>query len=149
MNILHGAGARPNSMKTAPLMAEMAKYPGQLEQVLVHTGEHYDDNTSRVFFEELGLPQPDFHLSVGSSTHAEQTARVMLAFEPVPAARFPLLVRNRWARNVTNHNPPTGNPSCLRPGRHGPRLGVFPVRICSNEFTRGRNGRIHNDRWRV
>jgi len=83
MKIFHVVGARPNFMKVAPIMREMEKYPQDLEQILVHTGQHYDDNMSKVFFEDLELPQPDIYLGVGSGSHAEQTARVMLAFEPV------------------------------------------------------------------
>ena len=64
-------------------MAEMARYPDTFEQILVHTGQHYDDNMSKVFFEDLELPQPDIYLGVGSGSHAEQTAHIMLAFEPV------------------------------------------------------------------
>ena len=64
-------------------MREMAKYPQEFEQLLVHTGQHYDDNMSKVFFEDLELPQPDIYLGVGSGSHVQQTARIMLAFEPV------------------------------------------------------------------
>lgn len=85
-------GARPNFMKVAPIMREMAKYPQEFEQVLVHTGQHYDDNMSRVFFRDLGLAEPDVRLGVGSGTHAEQTAKVMLAFEPVLLTHKPDLV---------------------------------------------------------
>ncbi len=70
-------------MKTAPIFSEMARYPEHFRQVLVHTGQHYDDNMSAIFFKDLGLQFPDESLSVGSGTHAEQTARVLLAFEPV------------------------------------------------------------------
>ena len=91
MKILHVVGARPNFMKAAPItstrlstsMWEMAKYPQEFEQLLVHTGQHYDDNMSKVFFEHLELPQPDVYLGVGSGSHAQQTARIMLALEPV------------------------------------------------------------------
>ncbi|MBM4429778.1 MAG: UDP-N-acetylglucosamine 2-epimerase (non-hydrolyzing) [Chloroflexi bacterium] len=83
MRVLHVVGARPNFMKIAPIMREMAKYPHEFEQILVHTGQHYDDNMSKVFFEDLELPQPDIYLGVGSGSHAQQTARIMLAFEPV------------------------------------------------------------------
>jgi UDP-N-acetylglucosamine 2-epimerase (non-hydrolysing) len=69
-------------MKTAALMNGMKKVGG-FEQVLVHTGQHYDRKMSDVFFEELGLPEPDAYLSVGSGTHAEQTAKAMTTFEPV------------------------------------------------------------------
>jgi UDP-N-acetylglucosamine 2-epimerase (non-hydrolysing) len=83
MKILHVVGARPNFMKTAPVMTEMARYPDMFQQVLVHTGQHYDYNMSQIFFEDLAMPLPDEFLNVGSGTHAEQTARIMLAFEPV------------------------------------------------------------------
>jgi UDP-N-acetylglucosamine 2-epimerase (non-hydrolysing) len=81
LKILHVVGARPNFMKVAPIMHEMAQHPGEFEQVLVHTGQHYDSRMSRVFFEELGLPRPDVNLEVGSGSHAWQTAQVMLRFE--------------------------------------------------------------------
>jgi UDP-N-acetylglucosamine 2-epimerase (non-hydrolysing) len=76
--ILHVVGARPNFMKVAPLMRAMS---GQFEQVLVHTGQHYDDAMSDVFFRELGMPAPDVNLEVGSGTHAQQTAQVIARFE--------------------------------------------------------------------
>ena len=83
MRVLHIVGARPNFMKVAPIMAQMSKYPSVFDQFLVHTGQHYDERMSAVFFEELGLPRPSDYLNVGSGSHAEQTARVMLAFERV------------------------------------------------------------------
>ena len=81
--ILHVVGARPNFMKTAPVMAEMARRPAEFEQLLVHTGQHYDFEMSGVFFRDLEMPTPDRFLDVGSGSHAEQTARIMIAFEPV------------------------------------------------------------------
>jgi UDP-N-acetylglucosamine 2-epimerase (non-hydrolysing) len=92
MKVIHVVGARPNFMKVAPLTAEMAQYPEIFHQTLVHTGQHYDDNMSKVFFEDLDIPQPDIYLGVGSGSHAEQTARVMLAFEPVLLRRRPDVV---------------------------------------------------------
>ena len=83
MKVVHVVGARPNYMKVAPLMREMAKRPDRWEQILIHTGQHYDHQMSRVFFEDLGLPDPDVYLGVGSGSHAQQYARVMQAFEPV------------------------------------------------------------------
>ena len=79
-DLLVVAGARPNFMKAAPLL-EAAGRAG-LSCAFVHTGQHYDAELSDVFFAELGLPEPDAHLGVGSGTHAEQTARIMTAFEP-------------------------------------------------------------------
>ena len=76
-------GARPNFMKVAPLVATLTTFNERVAQTLVHTGQHYDYQMSRVFFEELEFRSPDEYLGVGSGTHAEQTARIMLAFEPV------------------------------------------------------------------
>ncbi|MEA2515189.1 MAG: hypothetical protein QOJ59_4678 [Thermomicrobiales bacterium] len=81
MRCLVVAGARPNFMKVAPILAALAARGH--EGVLVHTGQHYDAKMSDAFFRDLGLPEPDFHLGVGSGSHAQQTARVMEAFEPV------------------------------------------------------------------
>jgi len=84
MKILSVVGARPNFMKIAPLIKEINKQSDHLvDHVLVHTGQHYDNVMSDVFFRELGIPVPDVNLEVGSGSHAEQTARIMLAFEPV------------------------------------------------------------------
>lgn len=81
MKILHVVGARPNFMKVAPLIVQLRKRGAQ--QVLVHTGQHYDVKMSDVFFQDLGMPAPDVHLGVGSGTHAQQTAKVMVEIEPV------------------------------------------------------------------
>jgi UDP-N-acetylglucosamine 2-epimerase (non-hydrolysing) len=81
--VLHVVGARPNFMKVAPVMRELAARDGEFDQLLVHTGQHYDDDMSRAFFEDLDLPWPDVNLEVGSGTHAWQTAQVMLGFERV------------------------------------------------------------------
>lgn len=83
-------GARPNFMKMAPVV--LAAQRQRIPQLLVHTGQHYDERMSRVFFEELGMPRPDLDLGVGSGSHAEQTARVMVAFEKVLVERRPELV---------------------------------------------------------
>jgi UDP-N-acetylglucosamine 2-epimerase (non-hydrolysing) len=80
---MHVVGARPNFMKNAPVIREMARYPDVFDQLLVHTGQHYDPLMSQVFFDELELPRPDVNLEVGSGSHAWQTAEVMLRFEPV------------------------------------------------------------------
>lgn len=84
MKILSVVGARPNFMKIAPFLREIAAsgHPG-LSHVLVHTGQHYDHAMSEVFFRELGIQAPDENLQVGSGSHASQTAKVMLAFEPI------------------------------------------------------------------
>jgi UDP-N-acetylglucosamine 2-epimerase (non-hydrolysing) len=82
MRILNVVGARPNFMKIAPLMAEYDRRR-RVEATLVHTGQHYDQAMSRLFFSELGIPQPDINLEVGSGSHAAQTAEIMKRFEPV------------------------------------------------------------------
>lgn len=81
--MLHVVGARPNFMKVAPIMRELARRSDEFEQLLVHTGQHYDDEMSAAFFADLSLPLPDINLEVGSGTHAQQTANVMLRFESV------------------------------------------------------------------
>lgn len=89
LRVLHVVGARPNFMKVAAVMRALAAYPERFEQVLVHTGQHYDYRMSQAFFEDLDLPEADEHLGVGSGTHAEQTARILLAFEPLVLERRP------------------------------------------------------------
>jgi UDP-N-acetylglucosamine 2-epimerase (non-hydrolysing) len=81
--VVHVVGARPNYMKVAPLIREMGRRPQKWEQTLVHTGQHYDHGMSQVFFMDLDMPQPNVFLGVGSGSHAEQYARVLVAFEPV------------------------------------------------------------------
>ena len=90
LKLLIIAGARPNFMKIAPLINSIRQYnaaDGQervsLDYRLVHTGQHYDEKMSAVFFSELGIPRPDINLGVGSGSHAVQTANVMAKFEPV------------------------------------------------------------------
>src|SRR5215211_7769606 len=73
-------GARPNFMKVAPLLRAMKAHP-KVRSTLVHTGQHYDQNLSKVFFDEVGLPTPDVSLEVGSGSHAVQTARILERFE--------------------------------------------------------------------
>jgi UDP-N-acetylglucosamine 2-epimerase (non-hydrolysing) len=90
MLICNVVGARPNYMKIAPIVHELQRKG--IPQFLVHTGQHYDMNMSQVFFEELEMPQPDVYLSVGSDTHARQTARVMMALEEICQQRQPDLV---------------------------------------------------------
>ena len=75
------AGARPNFMKIAPLIRAFGKRAGKVRHRLVDTGQHSDPGMNRIFFEELGIPEPDTRLEAGGSTHAEVTARVMVAME--------------------------------------------------------------------
>ena len=82
------AGARPNFMKIAPLMDVLKREP-EVEAILVHTGQHYDDNMSGRFFRELGLDEPQYHLGAGGGTHAQQTAEIMKLLEPVVAEERP------------------------------------------------------------
>jgi UDP-N-acetylglucosamine 2-epimerase (non-hydrolysing) len=82
VKLLHVVGARPNFMKVAPVIRAACARPG-IHQVLVHTGQHYDHAMSDAFFRDLDLPAPDVNLGVGSGTHATQTGRIMVEFEPV------------------------------------------------------------------
>ncbi|RFA25145.1 UDP-N-acetylglucosamine 2-epimerase (non-hydrolyzing) [Alkalilimnicola ehrlichii] len=98
MKLIHVVGARPNFMKVAPIIEAFDEYdrqPGRcvpVEQLLVHTGQHYDRAMSELFFEELGMPKPDINLNVGSGPHGQQTGRIMEAFEPVLLREQPDLV---------------------------------------------------------
>src|SRR5438105_1071343 len=82
MRLICVVGARPNFMKAAPILSAAAAFPG-VECRLVHTGQHYDERMSALFFQELGIPEPDVYLGIGSGSHAVQTARVMIAFDEV------------------------------------------------------------------
>ena len=87
VRILYVVGTRPNFVKMAPVIAALRARLPDARHTLVHTGQHYDRLMSDVFFEELGMPEPDHMLEVGSGSHAEQTARVMERLEPVLARR--------------------------------------------------------------
>jgi UDP-N-acetylglucosamine 2-epimerase (non-hydrolysing) len=86
--VLNVVGARPNFMKIAPLMAEYGRCD-DFRALLLHTGQHYDERMSDLFFRQLGIPEPDINLGVGSASHARQTAEIMTAFEPVLAEHEP------------------------------------------------------------
>lgn len=79
--VLLVAGARPNFMKLAPLVRAFEARAGEIGYRIVHTGQHYDRDMSDVFFDELGIPEPHHHLGAGGGSHAQQTARIMIAFE--------------------------------------------------------------------
>jgi len=90
IKVLHVVGARPNFMKVAPITAAVDEHnrenkdaSKQIRQRIVHTGQHYDEKMSRLFFDELGIPKPDINLEVGSGSHAGQTAEIMKRFEKV------------------------------------------------------------------
>ncbi len=82
LRLLCVGGARPNFMKLAPLLHAL-RSDGAFHPLLVHTGQHYDHQMSGAFFRDLGLPEPDFYLGVGSGSHAQQTAEILRSFEPV------------------------------------------------------------------
>ncbi|MFC1912760.1 non-hydrolyzing UDP-N-acetylglucosamine 2-epimerase [Chloroflexota bacterium] len=97
MKVVLVCGARPNFMKVARLMRAIVEHnisakKNRIVPVLVHTGQHYNYEMSKIFFEDLELPEPEFHLAIGSGTHAEQTGRVMIAFEQVLHKEQPDLV---------------------------------------------------------
>ena len=92
MKIINVVGARPNFMKMAPIIEAMNQHPDRIQHLLVHTGQHYDEKMSQSFFVDLGMPKPDINLEVGSGSHAEQTARIMVEFERVCLREAPDLV---------------------------------------------------------
>jgi UDP-N-acetylglucosamine 2-epimerase (non-hydrolysing) len=85
-------GARPNFMKIAPIYKEMLRFPNLFEPIILHTGQHYDEKMSKVFFDDLELPEPDIYLQVGSQSHALQTAEIMKRFETELVKHQPDLV---------------------------------------------------------
>jgi len=91
LKILNIVGARPNLPKIAPLMREMQKNP-QIEAILVHTGQHYDEKLSEIFFRQMGIPSPHVNLEVGSGSHATQTAEILRRVEPVLIEHTPDVV---------------------------------------------------------
>ena len=92
MRIVHVLGTRPNFVKMAPVIGVLRERFPEWPASIVHTGQHYDRSMSDIFFEELGVPEPDHLLGVGSGTHAQQTARVLERLEPVLAEERPDLV---------------------------------------------------------
>jgi UDP-N-acetylglucosamine 2-epimerase (non-hydrolysing) len=92
VKVINVVGARPNFMKMAPIIEAMNRYPEKIRHLLVHTGQHYDEKMSQSFFVDLGMPKPDINLEVGSGSHAEQTARIMVEFEKVCLRERPDLV---------------------------------------------------------
>src|SRR5207302_4575237 len=92
VKVVYVVGARPNFVKMAPVVSALRRRLPNAEHVIVHTGQHYDPLLSTVFFEELGVPEPDHSLDVGSGSHALQTARTMERLAPVLEAESPDLV---------------------------------------------------------
>src|SRR5713226_9722508 len=91
MKVICVVGARPNFMKAAPVIEALRKRP-EISVMLIHTGQHYDRQMSAVFLEELGLPNPDMDLELGSGSHGEQTGQIMIRLEPVLKQEHPHLV---------------------------------------------------------
>jgi len=92
MKIFNIVGARPNFMKIAPIHRRMQQNGNNIAPFLIHTGQHYDERMSKFFFNDLELPQPDVYLGVGSGSHAEQTAKIMIEFEKICFEQKPDLI---------------------------------------------------------
>lgn len=114
MRIAQVVGARPNFMKVAPVMHAVEQSDG-IEQLVIHTGQHYDASLSGDFFGDLGLPQADFNLAIGSGSHAEQTGRTLLALEPLLQRLQP-----SWVFTVGDVNSTQAAGGALRRGRAAP-----------------------------
>jgi UDP-N-acetylglucosamine 2-epimerase (non-hydrolysing) len=91
LKVINIVGARPNFIKIKPIIAKMNKN-GFFMPTLLHTGQHYDFDMSKIFFKDLSIPEPDIHLEVGSGTHAEQTGKIIIEFEKFLLNRKPDLV---------------------------------------------------------
>lgn len=92
LKVILVVGTRPNFMKIAPLIIEISKYRQKFTWLLVHTGQHYDEQMSKVLFDDLALPKPDIYLGVGSGRQAEQTGKIMIEFEEVCFEQEPDLI---------------------------------------------------------
>jgi len=90
--IISVVGARPNFMKIAPIHRAFQKYREEINHLICHTGQHYDEKMSKIFFDDLELPKPDFYLGVGSGSHAEQTGTIMIEFEKILLKENPDLI---------------------------------------------------------
>src|SRR5579859_8238957 len=92
MTILSIVGARPQFIKLAMICHALREFRPAIKHVIVHTGQHYDSEMSDVFFRELNIPEPDFHLGVGSGSHGEQTGEMIKRLEPVLVQQQPFSV---------------------------------------------------------
>jgi len=107
MKVLNVVGARPNFMKMAPLHRAFLQHP-TIDSKIIHTGQHYDERMSKIFFDQLELPKPDYYLGVGSGSHAVITAKVMMAFEKIGCqdqqdAKIPPLWDGKAALRIVQH----------------------------------------------
>jgi UDP-N-acetylglucosamine 2-epimerase (non-hydrolysing) len=92
MKVITVAGARPNFIKIAPIYRAFKKKADVFDHLICHTGQHFDRNMSKIFFDQLEMPEPDFNLGVGSGSHADQTARIMVEFEKIMIQEKPDLI---------------------------------------------------------
>jgi UDP-GlcNAc3NAcA epimerase len=121
MTVVSIVGARPQFIKAAAVSRVLRAEPG-VREVLVHTGQHYDDNMSRVFFEELEIPEPDYHLGIGGGTHGQNTGRMLEAIEGVLLKEKPDWVLVGGDNDTT----PLGTPAAARLNLSLPHMKPVP-----------------------
>src|SRR5258706_11595430 len=131
MKIVSVVGARPEFIQAAPVSRALRKTH---QEILVHTGQHYDYLMSQTFFDELGIPAPDYNLEVGSGSHASQTAEILVRFEEVVIKEKPDIVIVRGDTNSTLAGALVGS-KLLIPNEH----------ICAVELSFGRSAPSEND----
>ena len=90
--VISVVGARPNFIKIAPIHKAFQKYSDDIQHLICHTGQHFDNKMSKVFFDELQMSKPDYYLGIGGGSHAQQTARIMVEFEKILLDEKPDLI---------------------------------------------------------
>jgi UDP-N-acetylglucosamine 2-epimerase len=144
MKIINVVGARPNLVKIAPLLRAMRPIKG-IQPVLLHTGQHYDEKLSDIFFRQMNIGEPDINLGVGSGSHASQTAEILKRIEPVLLEQRPDLVLVDGLRDRLLSISPNDCTLCQAAGLSGKRVdsgipGATNEEVDFRQVLRSQNG---------